>query len=104
VFSTTGSGETVNLLDAEFSLPPDQVREFQVQSRAFERASIEKIALRRRGGEAGSPAPLREQQASPAPAETRSRAALRTPRDQDSDGDGLSDTRKSISTSLTPRN
>jgi RNA polymerase sigma factor (sigma-70 family) len=35
----------IDLIDAEFSLPPEQIREFQVQFRPFEEAEIRDIAL-----------------------------------------------------------
>ena len=35
----------IDLIDAEFSLPPDQIREYQVQFRPFEEAEIKDIAL-----------------------------------------------------------
>jgi hypothetical protein len=42
----SGAGrEILSMLDAEFALPPDQIREFRVQSRPFERAEIKDIAL-----------------------------------------------------------
>ena len=36
------------MIDAEFALPPDQIKEYQVQFRPFEEAVISKIALRPR--------------------------------------------------------
>ena len=36
------------MLDAEFALPPEQIREYRVQSRPFERAEIKDIALKPR--------------------------------------------------------
>jgi hypothetical protein len=35
----------IDLIDAEFSLPPDQIREYQVQFRPIEEAEIKAIAL-----------------------------------------------------------
>ena len=35
----------IDLIDAEFSLPPDQIREYQVQFRPIEEAEIRDIAL-----------------------------------------------------------
>jgi hypothetical protein len=42
----TGTGdEVLTMFDAEFSLPPDRIQEFRVQSRPFERAEIKGIVL-----------------------------------------------------------
>jgi hypothetical protein len=42
------SGGILSMLDTEFDLPPDRIREFRVQSRPFERAEITNIALKPR--------------------------------------------------------
>jgi hypothetical protein len=47
-YSSVASGEVLKLLDTEFSLPYDQIQEFRVQSRPFERAEIKDIALQPR--------------------------------------------------------
>jgi hypothetical protein len=44
----------VDLIDAEFSLPPDQIREYQVQFRPVEEAEIKNIALNPRPAAPGS--------------------------------------------------
>ena len=38
----------IDLIDAEFDLPPDRIKEFQVQFRPFEEAEIKGIALKPR--------------------------------------------------------
>jgi hypothetical protein len=47
-YSSGASGEVLKMLDTEFSLPYDQIQEFRVQSRPFERAEIKDIALQPR--------------------------------------------------------
>jgi RNA polymerase sigma factor (sigma-70 family) len=47
-YSTGAGGEILSMFDAEFALPPNQIQEFRVQSRPFERAEIKDIALRPR--------------------------------------------------------
>ena len=47
-YSSGATGEIFSMLDTEFSLPPDQIQEFRVQSRPFERAEINDIALQPR--------------------------------------------------------
>ena len=47
-YSSGAGGETFSMLDTEFSLPYDQIREFRIQSRRFERAEIKGIALQPR--------------------------------------------------------
>jgi hypothetical protein len=44
-YASKAHGEIIGMLDAEFSLPLEQIREFCVQSRPFERAEIKDIAL-----------------------------------------------------------
>lgn len=54
-YSSNAGREILGLLDTEFALPPEQIREYRVQSRPFERVEIEAIALRPRpAGEATS--------------------------------------------------
>jgi hypothetical protein len=48
VYSSGGGGETLSLLDVEFRVPPEDIVEYQVQSRPFERVEIEDIALKPR--------------------------------------------------------
>ena len=46
---STGPGSAIlSMFDAEFALSPDQIREFRLQSRPFERAQINDIALQPR--------------------------------------------------------
>jgi hypothetical protein len=47
-YSSRDGGETFKMLDTEFSLPFDQVQEFRIQSRPFERAQIKDITLKPR--------------------------------------------------------
>jgi hypothetical protein len=47
-YSSEATGEIFSMLDTEFSLPFDQIQEFRVQSRPFERAEINDIALQPR--------------------------------------------------------
>jgi RNA polymerase sigma factor (sigma-70 family) len=47
-YASKAGREILGLLDAEFALPPEQIREYRVQSRRFERAEIEDIALKPR--------------------------------------------------------
>jgi hypothetical protein len=47
-YSSEVTGEIFSMLDTEFSLPFDQIQEFRVQSRPFERAEINDIALQPR--------------------------------------------------------
>ncbi|WP_422927965.1 RNA polymerase sigma factor [Singulisphaera sp. PoT] len=47
-YSSGGGETTLSLLDAEFSLPPGQIREYMVQSRPFERKIIADIAFQPR--------------------------------------------------------
>jgi hypothetical protein len=47
-YSSGATGEIFSMLDTEFSLPFDQIQEFRVQSRPFERAEINDIALQPR--------------------------------------------------------
>lgn len=91
VHSISPSGEGICLLDAEFDLPRDQVREFQVQSRPFEEAVISGIALRRREGPSGPKEDRGERQGPPPAAENGPLARPAPLADADSDGDGLSD-------------
>jgi hypothetical protein len=44
----------IDLIDAEIALPPEQIREFQVQFRPFEEAEIKDIALNPRGAAPGA--------------------------------------------------
>jgi hypothetical protein len=44
-YSSEAGGEILSMLDTEFSLRLDQIKEFRVQSRPFERAQIKEIAL-----------------------------------------------------------
>src|SRR5262249_27904448 len=79
------------LLDAEFDLPPDRIKEYEVQTRPFEQVLISEINLRREEGRTTSnPAPFRKQElASEATGQPPIRASENP--DLDSDGDGLSD-------------
>jgi RNA polymerase sigma factor (sigma-70 family) len=45
-YSSQAGREILSMLDTEFTLPPEQIREYRVQSRRFERAEIEDIALK----------------------------------------------------------
>jgi hypothetical protein len=47
-YSSEAGGEILSMLDTEFNLPPDQLKEFRLQSRPFERAEIKDIALQQR--------------------------------------------------------
>ncbi len=91
VHSIAPSGEGNCLLDAEFDMPPDSIKEFQVQYRPFEQLLIPGIRLRRR-----------EVQAPPTETGSRRHEPVRAAdakvltqagggADADSDGDGLSD-------------
>jgi hypothetical protein len=82
---TSGGGhEILSLLDAEFSQPRDQIREFRVQSRPFEQKVITDIAL--------EPRPARASQAAASHGEhANAYRATSVESDRDSDGDGLSD-------------
>ena len=47
-YSAGSDGDTkwvIDIIDAEFDLPPDQIKEYQVQFRPFELAEIKDIAL-----------------------------------------------------------
>jgi RNA polymerase sigma factor (sigma-70 family) len=89
VFSTAGWGATLNLFDAEFRLPPERIKAYQVQSRPFERAEIGSIALRPRSGQGD--APTKPRSAPQAASGSDDRPPSPGPGDKDSDGDGLSD-------------
>jgi RNA polymerase sigma factor (sigma-70 family) len=76
----------IDIIDAEFDLPPDQIKEFQVQFRPIEESLIKDIALNPRS--TGKPAA----KAAPPPQEIRpSTALISADPNADSDGDGLSD-------------
>jgi RNA polymerase sigma factor (sigma-70 family) len=93
VHSIAPFGEGNSLLDAEFDLPPDQIKEYQVQFRPFEQVVISGIKLQRRIGDS-SAKKVRAIQQEPSPAperETPTRARIGEVADVDSDGDGLSD-------------
>ena len=48
IYSAGSDGDprwVIDLIDAEFDLPPDQIKEYQVQFRPFELAEIKDIAL-----------------------------------------------------------
>jgi hypothetical protein len=47
-YSSAAGGEILSMLDTEFKLPPDQLKEFRLQFRRFERAEIKDIALQPR--------------------------------------------------------
>jgi hypothetical protein len=47
-YSSEAGVEILSMLDTEFNLPPDQLKEFRLQSRPFERAEIKDIALQQR--------------------------------------------------------
>ena len=86
IYSSGGGGEILSLLDAEFVLPPDQIREFRVQSRPFERAEITNIALK--------PSSANESKAKSNEPEQTAGQSLKpdsSGKDADTDGDGLSD-------------
>ena len=85
----TGPTGCSTCIDAEFDLlPPDRIKEYQVQFRPFEQAEIKDIALKPRTSGAIARGP------GPKPRGRRSRAIARlvlsTPT-ADTDGDGLSD-------------
>jgi len=82
-----GPGAILSVIDAEFHrLPPDQIREFRVQSRPFERAQIKDIALQPRpAGKSTTKA------AAPSPAAGPPLASSEVDPNADTDGDGLSD-------------
>ncbi len=91
VHSIAPSGEGNRLLDAEFDLPPYQIKEYQVQSRPFEEAVISGVALRRREG-LSPPQRTRSQRQEPSPAaDTQPFVRELHGAEIDSDGDGLSD-------------
>jgi len=87
-YSSGGGGEILGLLDAAFGLPPDQIREFRVQSRPFERAEIKNICLEPRSAGRSTTTPNTEMP-------QRETGQLAEPSsggpDADTDGDGLSD-------------
>jgi hypothetical protein len=91
VHSISPSGEGNCLLDAEFDLPPDRIREFQVQSRPFEEAVIAGIALKRRDGQSAPTTDRSKPQAPTPSADIQPLAQTPARGDVDSDGDGLSD-------------
>jgi RNA polymerase sigma factor (sigma-70 family) len=86
VYSSGLSGEVLCILDAEFPLPPDRIKEYQFQSRPFENALIPGIALRPRG----NPAAPNKSQSGRRDVVPKSQP-LGVGEDRDSDGDGLSD-------------
>ena len=73
-------GDILSLLDAEFRLPPAQIREYRVQSRPFQRVELGPIALR-----------PRSRQDPDEPAQQRASSDSEPRSDADTDGDGLSD-------------
>jgi hypothetical protein len=79
VWMSGAGGEVLSLLDAEFRVPPDQIKSYAVQARDFVPATIRQIALN-----PGSDRP----EASPALPVASGSAGNG---DADSDGDGLSD-------------
>jgi hypothetical protein len=47
-YSSRAGDQILSMLDTEFSLPYNEIREFRFQSRPFERAEIKDIALQPR--------------------------------------------------------
>ncbi len=89
--SIAPSGEPIRLLDAEFDLPPDQIKEYQVQSRPFEEVVIFGVALHRRDRQ-NPPQETASERHEPRPAgDSRPLARARQGADIDFDGDGLPD-------------
>jgi RNA polymerase sigma factor (sigma-70 family) len=76
----------IDIIDAELPLPPDQIKEYQVQFRPFELAEIKDIALNPRS--TGKPAPKAE---GPNPENRPATASSAVDPNVDFDGDGLSD-------------
>ncbi len=76
----------IDLIDAEFDLPRDQITEFQVQFRPFEETLIKDVALNPRTKR--KPVPKAEL---PRPETRKSVSSPLTEGNIDSDGDGLSD-------------
>ncbi len=76
----------IDIIDAELPLPPDEIKEYQVQFRPFELAEIKGIALNPRS--TSNPTSKTE---SPHPETRRKAAASAGDPNADSDGDGLSD-------------
>ncbi len=76
----------IDLIDGEFPLPPDQIKEYQVQFRPFEIAEIHGIALNPRSN--GNPSRKPE---SPHPKTRPATTSFAADPIVDSDGDGLSD-------------
>jgi RNA polymerase sigma factor (sigma-70 family) len=76
----------IDLIDGEFDLAPDQIKEFQVQFRPIEQTLIKDIALNPRSTAKPAAKAVTPQQ------EARPRTALNlSDPDADSDGDGLTD-------------
>ena len=92
VYSIGSDGDprwVIDLIDAEFDVPPDRIKEFQVQFRPYEETEIKGIALdpRRRAG---------NRPRSPNETPSRRSSALEDvgrdeTEDADTDHDGLSD-------------
>ncbi len=91
VYSSGVTGEVLCILDAEFLLPPDQIKEYQFQSRAFEVAVIKGIALRRGEGQSPGKKAEAEPEKAGTPGENQALARQEQGTLADSDGDGLSD-------------
>ncbi len=86
ISSSGAGGEVLSLLDVEFRLPPDLLRTYQVQSRAFERLEIQGIAMNPRSPRNNVPETPRHEQPT-----TRDSLKTAPNPNKDSDGDGLSD-------------
>ena len=76
----------IDLIDAEFDVPLEQIKEFQIQFRPFKEVLIKKISLDPRGAGKAT-AETKRPHAEEAPLKTSSA----TNPDADTDGDGLSD-------------
>ena len=88
-YSASSDGDKksmIDIIDAEFPLPPDQIKEYQVQFRPFEIAEIKGIALNPRSP--GKPISKTE---SPPPETGPTTVSSGVDPTVDSDGDGLSD-------------
>jgi RNA polymerase sigma factor (sigma-70 family) len=80
----------LDIIDAEFSLPPEQIKEFHVQFRPYEEKEIPGVALHPKTGGAAASPPNAEAPKSEARPASPLASALSAP-DADTDGDGLTD-------------
>ena len=88
-YSTGSSGDksiVVDQIDAEFPLPPEQIKEFQVQFRPFQEAQIKNIALNPRS----AAKPATKSEIPPREVHPVTASSAIDP-NTDTDGDGLSD-------------